>query len=564
MYVGRRSSGDSEARRSSPILEGGPVNRSIASGILSVVGGKVVILVVTALTTPLLYRLLGASRFGEYSFLLSVFALYMIFVSSGITDGVRKFLAEDRPIANWSELVVGFYFRLAILTSVVGAALLVVAARGRIVELAFGPGFATYFHVLAVLVLAAQFRSYARKTLMGFGLERYSEPLQILDTVAFVALAIPLVALGHGVIGALAGRVLASALVAVVGLALVHRQVSLRCIFSRPPSRFPSRTMLTFNSMSVVLVLLLTSLYHVDIIMLQRFRESAQVGHYRAALTLAEFLWFVPLALQTVYVHSTSELWSQNRHRQISELASRTTRYTFLLTAVMAVGLAALADVAVPIYFGPDATPAIEPLLLLLPGALGFALARPILAVAQGKGTLRYPVVATGLAAVINVALNALLIPRYGMHGAAVATSVGYGSMFVFHCLSARLVGFRPLVGARIGQATLATGLSSIPIFAMATNITKPWLALVVVPPAGFVIFVFCALLTGALGLGELREVLAAFPGPVEAPASPHRQPTNDRLGFTVGDWFQTLLLVVGMVLLVSGAIVALFRTGAV
>jgi len=51
----------------------------------------------------------------------------------------------------------------------------------------------------------------------------------------------------------------------------------------------------------------------------------------------------------------------------------------------MAVGLAALADIAVPIYFGAEAEPAITPLLLLLPGALGFAIARPILAVSQGK-----------------------------------------------------------------------------------------------------------------------------------------------------------------------------------
>lgn len=123
--------------------------------------------------------------------------------------------------------------------------------------------------------------------------------------------------------------------------------------------------------MSIVLVFLLMSLYHVDILMLQQFRESSDVGNYRAALQIAEFLWFVPLALQTVFVHSTSELWSRNRTREITDLASRTTRYTFLLTGVMAVGLAALADVAIPLYFGAEAEPAIDPLLLLLPGALG-------------------------------------------------------------------------------------------------------------------------------------------------------------------------------------------------
>ncbi len=539
------------------------MNRSIASGVVSVVSAKVVVLVVTALSTPLLYRFLGASAFGEYAFLLSVFAIYMIFVSSGITDGVRKFLAEDRAAANWSEHVVGFYFRLAVLLSVLGALLLVLATWVGLVGRAFGAELTGYFYVLAALVVTAQFRDYARKTLMGFGLERYSEPLKIVDKVGFVAVAIPLTYAGVGVAGALAGHLVASTLVAVIGLALVNRRIPLSSALRRPPARFPRTQLLTFNSMSIVLVFLLMSLYHIDIVMLHRFRADAAVGNYRAALTLAEFLWFVPMAIQTVFVHSTSELWSQNRFGEISELASRTTRYTFLLTAIMAVGLAALANVAVPIYFGPEAEPAITPLLLLLPGALGFSLARPILAISQGEGTLRYPVAATGVAAVINLVLNVLLIPRYGMSGAAVATSVGYGSMFVCHCWSARRVGFDPLADARLARAVMTTVLAAVPIVALATMIANPWLALTVVPPIGFVIFVTFALLVGALDPAEPFEVLSAFPDPLGAKADTIR----DRLAGDGSDresrnLLHSLLFVAGLSLFVSGLALGILGSG--
>ncbi|WP_049899811.1 oligosaccharide flippase family protein [Natrinema altunense] len=539
------------------------MNRSIASGVVSVVSAKVVVLVVTALSTPLLYRFLGASAFGEYAFLLSVFAIYMIFVSSGVTDGVRKFLAEDRAAANWSEHVVGFYFRLAVSLSVIGAFLLVLATRTGIVALAFGAELTTYFYVLAALVISAQFRDYARKTLMGFGLERYSEPLKVLDKLGFVAVAIPLTYVGVGVMGALAGHVFASVLVAAVGLVLVHRRVSLSCVFTRPSARFPRKEMFAFNSMSIALIFLLMSLYHIDVVMLHRFRTDAAVGNYRAALTLAEFLWFVPMAIQTVFVHSTSELWSQNRYGKISALASRTTRYTFLLTGVMAVGLAALADVAVPIYFGAEAEPAITPLLLLLPGALGFALARPILAVSQGEGTLRYPVVATGGAALLNLGLNLALIPRYGMQGAAVATSVGYGSMFVFHCWSARLVGFDPLADARLGRAVLTTVLAAVPIVALSTAIANPWLALAVVPPVGFAIFVTFALLVGVLDPAEPFEVLSAFPDPIGSTANViHDRIADGGSDGTTRNWLQLLLFVVGLSLLVSGLALGVLDPG--
>ncbi|MCU4752485.1 polysaccharide biosynthesis C-terminal domain-containing protein [Halobacteria archaeon AArc-curdl1] len=532
------------------------MNRSLASGIFSVVSAKVVVLVVTAISTPLLYRFLGVSAFGEYAFLLSVFAIYMIFVSSGITDGVRKFLAEDRNEADWSEHVVGFYFRLAVLLAVLGALGLVLGAQSGLVAAVFGSGVAPYFYLLALLVISAQFRDYARKTLMGFGLERYSEPLKILDKVAFVVIALPLTYLGIGVAGALAGHLVASLLVTVAGLTLVHRRISLSCVFTRPTNRFPRKQMLTFNSLNIVLVFLLMSLYHIDIVMLQRFTDSSAVGNYRAALTLAEFLWFVPLAIQTVFVHSTSELWSQNRHRKISKLASKTTRYTFLLTAVMAVGLAALAEVAVPIYFGSDAEPAVEPLLLLLPGALGFALARPILAVSQGNGTLRYPIAATGGAALINVILNAALIPRYGMHGAAVATSIGYGTMFVFHCLSARLVGFDPLDDARLVRVALTTVLAAVPIFALSSGIANPWFALLIVPPVGFAIYLAFALLVGALDLTESFEVLAMLPDPIGSKADAiHGRLENSSERGPAPSQLQSLLFLAGLSLFLTGLV---------
>ncbi len=523
-------------------------------------------LVIGLLTTPILYRLLEPSGVGIYTTVLSVFSLFMILVSSGVTDGVRKFIAEEREMDCWEEYVVGFYFRLALLLAVVGSVILALAAWSGIIARTFGPQYELYFYLLSAMTIASQFRAYSRRTLMGFGLERYSEPLKVVQQVAFVVVALPLVyvmrergLLEIAVAGALVGKIAAATAVAIIGFALIFRQVSLRSLIRPVPDDFPRRTMLTFNSLSIVLILLLMSLYHVDILMLQALSGNEQVGYYRAALKLAEFLWFVPLALQTVFVHSTSELWSNDRTAKISELAARTTRYTFLLTAIMALGLAALANIAVPVYFGPKYPPAITPLLLLLPGALGFAVARPILAIAQGKGNLKYPIVATGAAAGINLVLNAILIPRYGMNGAAVATSVGYGLMFVFHLWSARNVGFDPLSDARLGRVLATTLLSAPPIFLLARLLdVRPVLlgvelplSLVIVPPLGLGVFLFFSFATGALGLCEVLNTLSSFPEPIGSRAETLRPKVR---GDTMSsDSMQKMMVVAGILLFVSG-----------
>ena len=552
------------------------MQRSILSGVLSVAGTKVLTLVVGIMTTPILYRLLGPGGIGVYTTVNSVFAMFMILVSSGVTDGVRKFIAEERDINCWEEHVVGFYFRLALVLAVSGAILLALVTWSGLVAQFFGQEYDMYFYLLCIMTIVSQFQAYARRTLMGFGLERYSEPLKVVQRVTFVVVALPSVYyMNHhnlveiAVLGAFIGKIVSTAVVAVIGFALVIKRTSVNSFFRSTPENFPRRTMLTFNSLSIVLILLLMSLYHVDILMLQQMTgNNAEVGYYRAALKLAEFLWFIPMALQTVFVHSMSEMWSNGEIDRISNLASRTTRYTFLLTGVMGLGLAALSNIAVPVYLGPEYMPAVTPLLLLLPGSLGFSVARPILAISQGKGDLKYPILATGTAAGINLVLNFLLIPRYGMQGAAISTSIGYGSMFIFHLWSARKVGFNPLVDARIGRVVATTILSAPPIFVLAQLLdARPLVfgvhipvSMVIVPPLGLVVFTFFCFATGALEVCEVLGTLSSFPKPLGSRAETLQTKVSENTMST--DSIQKLMIVAGVLLFVSGIGYAFFDPG--
>lgn len=534
------------------------MRRNILSGVLSVVSGKVLTLFVSLATMPLLYRFLGPAKFGEYTTVMSVHALFMIFVSSGVTNGVRKFVAEDRHVPNWEGNVAGFYFRMAVLLAGVGALVYHGAVRSGLVSRFLSPVFEEYFTLMIGMVVAAQLWAYARRSLMGFGLERYSEPLQVLYNVSFAVVALLLVYSGYGVLGALAGQIVGTTIVAIIGLGLVLQRVSLRSMILPGRAELPRQRMVTYNTMAVGLAVFQMSLYHVDVIMLQSLAGSTEVGNYKTALMLAEFLWFVPMTLQTVYVHSTSELWSRDRYDRIADLASRTTRYTLLLTTVMALGLASLAHVVVPLYWGSAALPAITPLLVLLPGALGFAAVRPTIAIEEGNGTLRYAVIATGAAAVINVSLNVLLIPRFGMTGAAAATSVGYGSMLLFHIWSARKLQFDPVADARLVRIALTALLAAGPILLLPRVLPGDLVALVVVPAMGLAVFLLVAFVTGALELRECIDLLSAFPDPIGSTVDS----IDNRLQwFRMSDLLpnggQFWLMLVGLLLFASGTGIA-------
>jgi O-antigen/teichoic acid export membrane protein len=468
-------------------------------GFLSILGGRVGQLLLSIAITPVLVRLLGSAHYGDYAFLLSLLGIVMIFAKGGIFDGTRKFIAEKRDVAGWQANVYGFYLRVAVVQGVIVAALVFAASLTPLVSDLFGAGFARYFRLLALLVIAQQSFAFARSALMGFGDEHLSESLHVIRWLLFGAIGLPLVWLGWGITGALVGRFLARIVVTVAAFSLLSSRVSLRAVFRSMPDDFPGRSLIDYNSLSILLVLLSSSMYHVDVLLLQPLAGSQQTGFYKAALVVAEFLWFVPFAVQTVLLHSTSQLWEAGEHERISEIASRTTRYTLLLTILVAIGLAALADEFVPLYFGGEFSPAVLPLLVLLPGSLCYAVARPIIAIGQGKGDLRSLILATGAAATLNLGLNLLLIPRYGMAGAAIATSVGYGSMLFLHLRSARKIGFDPIGDLRpvriVGTAVLVGPL----IFLLDTLVASGPLSLLAVPPVGFVCYALVAVGLGAI-----------------------------------------------------------------
>lgn len=491
------------------------MDRSLTEAFSALFSAKLATSVISIVSLPVIVRVLGTTGYGDYAFLISSFSLYMILVSSGVTEGVQKFVAEERDDDRWHEHVVGFYLRLTLGLGAVGALVVGLASLSGLPSRLLGDPFSYYFGLLAVLVVAAQLRAFTRRTLMGLGLERYSEPLRVATKLTWVGLGLGLAALGMGVDAFLVSNIAGATLLAVVGLWLIARRLSIPAIVRGPPGGFPTRELLSFNGLNVVLVLLLLSLFHVDVVMMRLLTDGSKTGQYKAALAIAEYVWFVPLSLQTLLLHSTSQLWAERQLDRITDIASRVTRYVWLLVSLMAIGLFVLADAAIPLYFGPEFVGTVGPLLVLLPGTIGFALARPLYAINQGSGRLRLPIVATGAAAGINVVLNALLIPSHGMIGAAAATSVGYGSMFAFHVACGRFLGYRPLADLRLPALVGTVAVAAPVVYVVDAVLVNDYLSLVVVPVVGGIVYTTAAVSFGAVTLEELRSITGALPAPV-------------------------------------------------
>lgn len=488
------------------------VSKRIIRGVLSMFGSQVATMAIKLASLPIIIRILGASNYGDYAVIGSSLALISIFTRVGISTGIRKYIGENRESDQWEDNVYAFYLRIGLVIAIIGAIVIFFANWMGVVGDILGSQYTTYFYLLSIILVIQQFQYIARYTLIGLHQEHYSELLQVIDKLVFVFVGVSLAYIGFGVIGLLTGMAVAAAISAALAFYTLREHVNIYQALIPTPDEFPRSTLLTFNITNTIFIFLTMSLYHTDVLLLQHFTTSRITGIYKSALVIAEFLWFVPIAIQTVFIHSSSELWSNEKINQLQTLSSRTTRYNILLLVLLVLGIVALARPFVRIYFGREFLELITPLLFLLPGAMGFAIARPIYAINQGIGRMKLLILATGCSAIINLVLNVLLIPRLGMTGAAISTSIGYGSMMIFHTGISLRVGVNPVSDIRLGRVIFTATLSAPVIFGTSRLINNDLLSLIIVPPLGFICYLIASIWTGALNQEEISDVLNELP----------------------------------------------------
>jgi O-antigen/teichoic acid export membrane protein len=94
--------------------------------------------------------------------------------------------------------------------------------------------------------------------------------------------------------------------------------------------------------------------------------------------------------------------------------------------ALASLAVAGVAPWIVPLLFGPEFTPAVQALWYLLPGVLVFSIAKIIGNDFAGRGYVVTNGIVSASALALNIILNLVLVPRLGLVGASISSSISY------------------------------------------------------------------------------------------------------------------------------------------
>lgn len=161
--------------------------------------------------------------------------------------------------------------------------------------------------------------------------------------------------------------------------------------------------------------------YRVDELMVAVMLPPAQLGFYVMAVGLAERMWVLTGAVANALLpHLT------NSSKRDPALPAAIARHVMVWTGAACMIVFILADVIVRVLFSSEFASVAAPLRLILPGIFTLSVGKVLVAELLAREKPGYASWATGIATVVNVAGNFFLIPRLGISGAAITSSISY------------------------------------------------------------------------------------------------------------------------------------------
>lgn len=172
--------------------------------------------------------------------------------------------------------------------------------------------------------------------------------------------------------------------------------------------------------------------YRIDQVMIKFQLGDSELGIYSIAVSLAELVFLVPLSLTSAI---TGKLLNMNDDKQQKEKVLCLTIKGCLYLSILISVIGFLCTPLIPVIYGVEYSGAMSCFVVLLLGVCFASVAKVMAPYYLTGGQPRIHLFVTMLTVVVNVVFNIILIPKIGIIGAAIGSTISYmvyGLSYVF------------------------------------------------------------------------------------------------------------------------------------
>lgn len=450
--------------------------------------GRICTMVFSYVLALVLARGLGAGDYGLFVVGLSLVNLIGSLVLLGLNRGAVRFIAMYRGDQDRARELgtIKASVGIVLLTGILAAASVMLLAQPLIRLLRAPPqfgqylaGFAWWIPIWALtLVIAATVEALKR-------LEYRTIVVDIGWPLLRVLLTGGVLLLGAGLSGVVWANVAASVLSLVAIVILAYRLFSSRLRGVR--AEFVTRQLLAFSLPVMLFNLLNLSQNQVEVYLLTAMQSSEATGVFNIASRTSVLIVAFLEGLGLIFSPFISDLTHRRQTAQLQDLMSTVTRWSF--TAGLPITLVLiLFNQPILRIFGTAFEQAAPALFVLSIGQLINAATGPVGTLLTMSGHAKINLIDSLLTLILNVVLDLLLIPRLGILGAAIGSSIAIGLVNILRTLQVYWILRIWAYDWRFGKPVLASAAASGAAYLVAARgLGSEWLTFGV----GLVVFAF-------------------------------------------------------------------------
>jgi O-antigen/teichoic acid export membrane protein len=215
-----------------------------------------------------------------------------------------------------------------------------------------------------------------------------------------------------------------------------------KLVISRPIFSLSAwKSLITYGAKLHVGSVFQTLNYRLDMYLVAYFLGTASVGIYSVTVAMGEWLWLIPGVLGTSLMQRVATGSEEDVNRILGPINRLTSAILVLGTGILAL----VGSGVIHLLYGKAFSASYLPLLLLLPGVWALGLWKNFMNDLSVRGYPTAKSYTSGVAMLVTLILDILLIPRWGILGAAIASSVAYltawGLALRFYC---RITRYHP------------------------------------------------------------------------------------------------------------------------
>jgi len=162
--------------------------------------------------------------------------------------------------------------------------------------------------------------------------------------------------------------------------------------------------------------------YRLDVFAVNYFLDTTQVGLYALGVIISEALWQVPAIVAIALFPRTARTIGAGAE----DFTCMILRQVSWITATAALLIAVASPFAIPLIFGARFGPSVPVIWWILPGTVALSVGKVVAADLTARGLNIHLPISASIGLALTLIFDFLFIPRIGIQGAALASSVAY------------------------------------------------------------------------------------------------------------------------------------------